>query len=214
MTGTEIMRISDLKIMEVQVEVSENDIIKVALDDEVEIEVDAYVDKVFKGYVTEIANSASNALKQPGVQTGLNTDQVTNFIVKIRIDQSSYKDVTSSVNKYPFRPGMSASVDIITNIKDKVLAVPIQSVTVRVKDNESGKKEEYDEVVFLYSADTATMAKVVTGIQDDEYIEIVTGVSEGQEVISGPYTALARELKAGSQLRKKVDKDDKKDPKK
>ena len=205
MSGTEIMRIANLNSMEVQVDVSENDVLRVALKDEVEIEVDAYLDRKFIGRVTEIANSASNT----GTSISLNTDQVTNFIVKIRIDPESYKDIVQKGKKFPFRPGMSASVDINTETQNGVLSVPIQSVTTREdekedEDEEKVKKKDDDEikeVVFVMSADTVKMVEVRTGIQDDENIEILSGLQEGEEVVAGPYSAISRKLKAGMQVR-------------
>lgn len=211
MAGTEIMRISNLKTMEVQVEVSENDILKVALDDEVEIEVDAYLERKFKGRVTEIASSAANIAGSTST-TALNTDQVTNFIVKVRIDPNSYSDVKTNYSSYAFRPGMSASVSIITDVKEEVLAVPIQSVAVRVLDEDEEatirSDEEYKEVVFLYEADTARMVPVTTGIQDDEYIHIVEGITEGTDIISAPYSALSKDLENGSEVKIKEDEDE------
>ncbi len=201
MTGTEMMRIANLNAMEVQVEVSENDILKVSTQDSVEIEVDAYVDKTFKGVVTEIANSAANTTGV-AASASLNTDQVTNFIVKARIDPGSY----SSMSRYPFRPGMSASVDIFTNKAEDVLSVPIQSVTVR--ENED---KDIEEVVFLFEADTARMVKVKTGIQDDDYIQVLEGLNDGLEIVSGPYTAVSKIIEEGSELRYKEEDDDKKD---
>ena len=209
MAGTEIMRISNLNTMEAQVEVSENDILKVTMSDEVEIEVDAYIDKVFKGHVTEIANSATNVAGTTSATASLNTDQVTNFIVKIRLDPSSYADEIADGVDYPFRPGMSASVSIITDVKTDILTVPIQSVTVRVLDEESDD-DEYEEIVFVYEADTARIIKVKTGIQDDESIQIISGLEADTEIISGPYIAVSKELEEGSELRRKED-DDKKE---
>ncbi len=209
MSGTEIMRIANLNSMEVQVDVSENDVLRVALKDDVEIEVDAYLDRKFTGKVTEIANSASNT----GTSMSLNTDQVTNFIVKIRIDPDSYKDIVQKGKKFPFRPGMSASVDINTEIQNDVLSVPIQSVTTREEDEKENEKEdegtkvkkkkddEIKEVVFVMSADTVKMVEVKTGIQDDESIEILSGLAEGEEVVAGPYSAISRKLKSGMQVR-------------
>ncbi|MFK8007651.1 MAG: HlyD family secretion protein [Saprospiraceae bacterium] len=216
MSGTEIMRIANLNSMEVQVDVSENDVLRVALKDDVEIEVDAYLDRKFKGKVTEIANSASNT----GTSISLNTDQVTNFIVKIRIDPESYKDIVQKGKKFPFRPGMSASVDINTETQQDVLSVPIQSVTTREDDKEEEEEkakkkkenEEIKEVVFVMSADTVKMVEVKTGIQDDENIEILSGLQEGEEVVAGPYSAISRKLKAGMQVRLE-DKEKKKDKK-
>jgi len=209
MSGTEIMRIANLNSMEVQVDVSENDVLRVALKDEVEIEVDAYLDRKFTGKVTEIANSASNT----GTSISLNTDQVTNFIVKIRIDPESYRDIVQKGKKFPFRPGMSASVDINTEIQQDVLSVPIQSVTTREEEEKDGKEgeeekakkkkenEEIKEVVFVMSADTVKMVEVKTGIQDDENIQILSGLEEGDEVVAGPYSAISRKLKSGMQVR-------------
>lgn len=212
MSGTEIMRIANLNSMEVQVDVSENDVLRVSLGDEVEIEVDAYLDRKFTGKVTEIANSANNT----GTSISLNTDQVTNFVVKVRIDAESYKNLIQKGKPYPFRPGMSASVDINTETQNDILSVPIQSVTTREeeKDEEEeekkkDEKEEIREVVFVMSADTSKIVDVKTGIQDDEYIQILSGLNEGDEVISGPYSAISRKLEAGTEIRKE-DKDKKK----
>ncbi|NNE27443.1 MAG: biotin/lipoyl-binding protein [Saprospiraceae bacterium] len=210
MSGTELMRIANLSSMEVQVDVSENDIIRVSLGDKAEIEVDAYLDKIFSGEVTEIANSASNVIGA----TALNTDQVTNFIVKIRIDRESYEDMIIPGKKFPFRPGMSASVDIYTNEVKDVLSVPIQTVTARELD-EDGKvskdadKNEFKEVVFLFAADTVAMQIVKTGIQDDEYIQILEGLPDSAEVVTGPYAAISTKLEDGDAAHKKKDKKDK-----
>lgn len=205
MTGTEMMRISNLNVMEVQVDVSENDILKVNIGDQADIEVDAYVGKKFKGKVTHIANSASNIANALGQAS---TDQVTNFIVKILIDPSSYEDIKTSKMKYPLRPGMSASVDIFTNEVKDAIAVPIQSVTIREQSIESNsdKTDEtisLDEVVFIMQGDTAKLVKVTTGIQDDEYIHIQTGLDIGEKVITGPYNLVNKELKSGDKVREK-----------
>ena len=223
MTGTEMMRIANFNSMEVQVEVSENDILRVSLGDTAEIEVDAYLDKKFKGIVTEIASSAANTGTTSGQQ--LTSDQVTNFIVKIRINQDSYSALPNQ--KMPFRPGMSATVDINTHTEHNVISVPIQAVTTREKEGSEDKPEkkkevsseteegsstsvttsteekEIDEVVFLYEADTARMVKVTTGIQDNEFIQILSGLEAGQEVITGPYSTIARKLKNGLKVTRK-----------
>lgn len=216
MTGTEIMTISNLNAMEVQVDVTENDIPKVKVGDNVDIEVDAYTGKKFKGTVSELANSASN-LKSTAMTGAATSDQVTNFIVKIRIDATSYKELINQGNKYPFRPGMSASVDIFTNKVENVNTVPIQAVTVREKDNikkeeEKLKDSDYEEVVFKIVADTLQKIKVVTGIQDDEFIEIKSGLNKGDAIVVGPYNEIAKSLKRGEKVRKKEEKkeDDKK----
>jgi HlyD family secretion protein len=217
MTGTEMMRIANLSSMEVQVDVSENDILRVNQNDLVDIEVDAYLDKVFKGRVTEIANSASN-ISSAGAS--LNTDQVTNFIVKVRIDPTSYSSISGEGQKYPFRPGMSASVDIFTNEVEDVISVPIQSVTVREKDEEEDGEEEnvkknkeeiIEEVVFIKSTDTVRMVKVTTGIQDDEYIQVISGLDLDEEVVTGPYSAVSKKLKDGKNVRIKEEKEKDKD---
>lgn len=202
MQGTELMRISNLNTMEVQVEVSEADVLRVNIGDPVEIEVDAYLDRDFVGVVTQIANSASNAA------TGmLTTDQVTNFVVTIRMDANSYKDLAQGTRKYPFRPGMSATVEINTQTLEDVLCVPIQSVSTREEEEEGQKEKIINEVVFLVSADTIKMQVVKTGIQDDNHIVIKDGLSAGDEVVSGPYAAIARTLEDGKEV-KVVEKDE------
>lgn len=221
MAGTEMMRIANLQSMEVQVEVSETDILKVSVNDEADIEVDAYLGKKFKGKVTEIASSASNV---SNVVTGgaLNTDQVTNFVVKIRVDPASYADMMGNGKQYPFRPGMSASVEIYTNDSENALSVPLIAVTAREDaDEEENKKSKKDdeeeekgpaakevskknevikEIVFVVSNDTVATREVKTGIQDNDYIEILSGLSEGETVVTGPFSAVARKLKGGSQI--------------
>lgn len=227
MAGTEMMRIANLTSYEVQVEVTENDILKVALNDEVEIEVDAYLDRTFKGKVSEIANSAANSA---ATGNSLTSEQVTNFVVKVRIDPDSYAELLKSGNKFPFRPGMSASVGITTEIASDALAVPIQAVTSREdkqspddkegpkvvvtvtegEDNEKSKATRklatMDEIVFQLKGDTVAQVKVTTGIQDDEYIMISSGLNEGDEVVSGPYRTVSRTLKSGMTVHKKEEK--------
>ncbi|TVR76643.1 MAG: HlyD family efflux transporter periplasmic adaptor subunit [Saprospirales bacterium] len=193
MTGTEMMRVANFSTMEVQVEVSENDILRVSLRDSVEIEVDAYLDRVFYGRVTEIANSAANI---SGVGGSVMSDQVTNFIVKVRINPDSYKDLIQAGRHFPLRPGMSAAVDIITGIEENVLSLPIQAVTIR-EDEDSGK---FKEVVFLFDDGKAKMQHVRTGIQDDRFIQLIEGLSEGTEVITGPFSAVARRLADGDEV--------------
>ncbi|MBK6363072.1 MAG: efflux RND transporter periplasmic adaptor subunit [Saprospiraceae bacterium] len=220
MTGTEMMRISDLNAMEVQVEVSENDILKVKVGDEADIEVDAYTRKKFKGEVTHISNSASNIKSALGTAS-LTTDQVTNFQVKIRIIEDSYKDLKSSVNKHVFRPGMSASVDIYTRKEENVITVPIQSVAIREKKDAKIKKDvkteiqedQYNQVVFIMDADTAKMVIVTTGIQDNEFIHVISGVKSGDKIVSGPYSELSKGLKNGDKIHIKKEEKEKKEPK-
>ncbi len=218
--GTEIMRIADLNEMEVNVSVNENDIVRVKLGDTALIDVDAYLNRKFKGIVTEIANSAD--------VTGLTTDQVTNFNVKIRILRETYLDLLDAKrpNSSPFRPGMSATVDVQTETVVNMLSVPIQAVTVRedsaakaaakTKDEkpqtdeakQADTKKEHkaaQEYVFVYNDGKVKMVKVKTGIQDNMYIQIKTGITESDEIVTAPYNAISKSLKDNSVV-KKVDK--------
>lgn len=224
MAGTEILRLANLNEMEVSVEVNENDIIKVHKNDTALIEVDAYMDKKFKGVVTEIANSSNS--------NGISVDQVTNFIVKIRLVRESYAYLIDEKNPVPFRPGMSASVDIQTRRVNNAIAIPIQAVTTRNKDsikmlsefdepqiqvkneNEDKEKErskteeKIKEYVFvLDSKGLAKQIEVTTGIQDNDFIQILTGLKNKDEVICGPYSAVSKTLKEGTKV-KIVKKDD------
>ena len=212
--GTEIMRVANLDVLEVNVEVNENDIVQVAMNDTALIEVDAYLNRKFKGIVTEIATSANT--------TGVSADQVTNFDVKIRMLKSSYADLIRPQNPIPspFRPGMSATVEIQTKRADHVLAVPIQAVTTRAdstgrirtaleKREEKKTKKKVDvvkkkteEYVFLYKDGVAKLQKVETGIQDNMYIEIKKGVKEGEEVITAPYRLVSKLLRNGDKVKK------------
>ncbi|NRB63179.1 MAG: efflux RND transporter periplasmic adaptor subunit [Saprospiraceae bacterium] len=198
MTGTEMMRIANLDAMEVRVDVSENDIPRVSIGDEVDIEVDAYIDRVFKGQITQIANSASNS-----ATASLTSDQVTNFEVRINISPDSYQDLITPEKPFPFRPGMSASVEINTDVREKVATIPIQSVTTREKSVVfEGQKDLEDpdelvEIVFQMVNDTIAMMPVETGIQDDSYIEVTKGIEVGQIIVTGPYSLISRILKSG-----------------
>ena len=211
MAGTEMMRIANLNAMEVRVEVSENDVPRVTIGDEVAIEVDAYLNRTFRGRVTQIANSATNA----ATSVSLTSDQVTNFEVRINIDPESYKDLIEAGNPYPFRPGMSASVDVRTEEVKNALAIAIQSVTTRDKDDDDKNKEGKEnnslddllEVVFLVKGDTVDMVEVTTGIQDDSYIQILSGIKDGDEVVTAPYAAIARKLDKGDNVQV-VDEDE------
>lgn len=192
--GTEMMTIANLNNMEVVVDVNENDIIRVSHNDTALIEVDAYLKTKFKGIVTQIANSAK--------LEGTSADQITNFEVKILILPESYQNLMTEENTgiYPFRPGMSATVDVQTNTVKDVLTVPIQSVTTR-KDTLNteakgvDKMEEKVEVVFVVVDGEIEQRKVEPGIQDAQYIEIVSGLKLGEEVVSGPYSAISKKLK-------------------
>jgi HlyD family secretion protein len=201
MTGTEVLRVADLNRMEVVVDVNENDIINVKLGDTAKIEVDAYLDRDFKGVVTEIANSANTV--------GTTSDQVTNFEVRIFMLKESYEDLISENNPSPFRPGMSASVDIFTSRKAAVLTVPIQAVTTRTdttKVNADGS-EDIRTLVFVSDGSYALERDVKTGIQDNINIEITSGLTEGEEVIVQPFSAISKKL-ADSTLIEVVDKED------
>jgi HlyD family secretion protein len=214
MTGTEMMRIANLNNMEVRVDVSENDIPRVKLNDEVSVEVDAYLGRKFIGKVSQIANSSKNSSSLGGA-AALATDQVTNFEVRIKIEPQSYADLITPQRKYPFRPGMSAAVEIKTTIKENILTVPIQSVTTREKEGvvkkqtKSGEEEttvdkkidQLREVVFVYEkGDTIQMKEVKTGIQDDSYIEILSGLKKGAKVVSAPYSLIFKKLKQGDKV--------------
>jgi HlyD family secretion protein len=189
MAGTELLRVADLSRMEAQVEVNENDIPRVDLGDTATIEVDAYVDYKFKGIVTEIANSAKT--------TGVSADQVTNFDVKILVLPESYKELADKGNANPLRPGMSATVDIRTETKQGIISVPIQSVTTRTdttKVTQTVSDEEIRTLVFITDGERALAKDVKTGIQDNSNIEIISGVSAGDRVISAPFSAISKKL--------------------
>ncbi|WP_167619492.1 efflux RND transporter periplasmic adaptor subunit [Maribellus sediminis] len=219
MVGTDMMTVADLERMEVQVEVNENDIVKVMKSDTALVEVDAYLGRQFKGIVTEIANSASIS--------GTTADQVTNFDVKVLLLKDSYKDLIDPANGnlYPFRPGMSATVDILTETREGVISVPIAAVTTRIKKEDGGTEEvkeegengtdneeaterdEKQEVVFLINGDRVKKVEVETGIQDNTSIEILKGIKEGDEIVTAPYNAINRTLK-DSMLVKVVKEED------
>ncbi len=228
MAGTEMFVLADLNEMEVSVDVNENDIVRVHVGDTAIIEVDAYIGKKFKGVVTEVANSAN--------VSGLSVDQVTNFTVKVRVLRESYLDIVDKDHpeRNVFNPGMSATVDIRTKKATDVLSVPIQSVTTRdttgnmgggkgalpdqemteqsdleVKDSKEKvvEVEKKDiECVFVIEAGKVKLVPVVIGIQDNNHIEIKSGLKAGQEIVSAPYSMIAKTLKSGD-LVEVVDKD-------
>lgn len=198
MAGTEMLRIADLNKMEARVEVNENDIIKVKLNDTAIIEIDAYLGTKFKGVVTSIANSANS--------TQVSTDQATSFDVKIRILPESYVELLKE-KPQPFRPGMSASVDIQTKTVNNVLSVPIKAVTARPdsiskENNQIEENTELIEVVFVYKNGKVKMQKVITGIMDNNYIEIISGINEEDEIVTDPYDAISKKLKDNSSVKK------------
>ncbi len=227
--GTEMMRVADMSVMEVRVDVGENDIVKVNLGDSADVEVDAYNNRKFKGIVTQIAASTESS----GAATAASSsNDVTNYEVRIRLIPSSYSDLFDPKNprKFVFRPGMNASADIKTKKHDNVLSVPINAVAARVKGSdksvEDQKKEnkkngpnqddnldnsgnnsnvntdELEEVVFVVQKDgTVKKTVVTTGIQDINYIEILSGLKEGDQVVTGPYNAVSKTLKDGNKVK-------------
>lgn len=206
MQGTEVLRVADLSNMEVRVNVNENDIIRVNEGDTAIIDVDSYsyMDKKFKGVVTRIANTAN---------TKVSADAVSEFEVRINILASSYQDLVKEKSmKYPFRPGMTATVDIVTEVKRNVLSVPLAAVSTRKSEQEEGDPsgdvllgEELDEVVFLMEGGKAVKRIVKTGISDFDRIEILEGLEEGMEVIKGPFLAVSKRLEDGGEVEAKKD---------
>ncbi|MBN2521397.1 MAG: efflux RND transporter periplasmic adaptor subunit [Bacteroidales bacterium] len=200
MTGTELLRIADLSRMEARVEVNENDIVKVSLNDTAIIEVDAYMEKKFKGIVTLIANSANT--------TGVSADQVTNFDVRILLLENSYKDLISPTNPNPFRPGMSTTADIQTEYEYQALAIPIQAITVKADSllykDDTTKNATINgsliEVVYTAENGIAKIHEVKTGIQDNSYIQIISGLSDSADVIVAPYSAITKKIEDGSPI--------------
>ncbi|MGC4022349.1 MAG: efflux RND transporter periplasmic adaptor subunit [Cyclobacteriaceae bacterium] len=224
MTGTEMLRIADLSKMEVRVNVNENDIVRVHYRDSVLIDVDAYstAGKQFKGIVTNIANTAKDKTS---------TDAITEFEVRILIVSASYQDLVRAGNRYPFRPGMTASVEIITSKKDNVLSVPLAAVTTRNPDEKKPKveqsnnddddkrtvtnastktpeKKEDKVVLFVNDKGKAKMIEVKTGISDYDNIEIISGITDSVEVVTGPFLVVSKRLKDGDKIKKagKVEK--------
>lgn len=227
MAGTEMMRIADLNVMEVRVNVNENDIVRVHVRDTATIDVDAYSsqDKEFKGVVTLIANTAKDKAS---------ADAITEFEVRILVLNSSYQDLINEGAKFPFRPGMTASVDILTKSKSNVLSVPLSAVTMRDEKGKDGEKsgppadedrqgaavktdqkvapkKEPKTVIFVNDKGVAKMVEVKTGISDFDNIEVLNGVSDSTEVITGPYLAVSKRLKDGEKIRRaeKPEKTDK-----
>lgn len=208
MAGTEMMRIADLNSIETQVDVGENDIPKVRIGDTALVSVDAYNNRSFKGVVYKIANPTISS-------SAIGNTTVTNYKVHIRLIPASYADLIKPGMPFPFRPNMSASADIQTETKQNVISIPINAVTTRTpkedgKEEKSTKQDEsttgddtnasktdgLQEVVFVLQKDnTVKQVKVKTGIQDINNIEIVSGLSEGDEVVTGPYNTVSKTLK-------------------
>ena len=222
MAGTEMLRIANLNKMEVRVNVNENDITRVSIGDTVLIDVDAFSssERKFKGVVYEIASSANSS-----GASAVSNDAVTEFEVKIRVLRTSYADLIKGKLSYPLKPGMTASVEILTNRQENTLTAPLSSVTTReIGAVAEGEKKEEDatnsmnsndaleakkrkentkEVVFVMEKGKAKMIQVKTGISDFENIEIVSGLKDGQEIIAGPYATVAKKLKEGDLVKKK-----------
>jgi HlyD family secretion protein len=226
--GTEMMRVADMSVMEVRVDVGENDIVKVNIGDSADVEVDAYNNRKFKGVVREVASSTTSGASALGSSS---SNDVTNYEVRIRLDSASYRDLIDPKNprKFIFRPGMNASADIKTKRHEFVLAVPINAVAARVKGSdksiEDKKKEDkknkpkddqgdnadnnatvnsddLEEVVFVLQKDGKVKKTIVkTGIQDINYIEITSGLNAGDELVTGPYNAVSKTLKDGNKVK-------------
>ncbi|MCS6990436.1 MAG: efflux RND transporter periplasmic adaptor subunit [Chitinophagales bacterium] len=201
MEGTTIMHISDLRTMEAWVEISENDVLRVSVGDSAEVEVDAYPGEVFRGVVKSIGMSATEAALGQ-------TEQVTNFQVKILLLNDVNRRIMDSLRlRFPFLPGMTAAATILTRRAEHVLAVPIQAVTTRADTaRQAGNNNERNmrnlrEVVFVLEAGKARERQVVTGIQDDQYIQIISGLDGTEQVISGPYAAVSRLLSDGDPVK-------------
>ena len=197
--GTEMLTIADMSRLEVRVDVSETDITKVKIGDTTYVETDAYRNRKFIGLVSKIAVSAKSA----AVSTG--SDQVTNYTVHILILPSSYADIAATLpkGKFPFKPGMSSSVEIQTNRQENILSVPVNAVTTREwadiiikKNTETKTTAGIRQVVFVYDAKTqmVSIRDVKTGLQDNTYLEIKDGLKENEEVVVAPYGAIARIL--------------------
>lgn len=233
MAGTEMMRVADMSVMEVIVDVGENDIPKVNLGDSAIVEIDAYTNNKFKGLVTQIASSNSTASQSSAAST---SNDVTNYKVHIRLLPESYKSLLDSPKgkRYPFRPGMSASADIQTKRHENVLAVPINAVTTREKNSDKPASDpqnssstqsggsspdadrdkdqklassDLEEVAFVLQKDgTVRKVKVSTDIQDINYIQVIDGLQEGEQVVTAPYSTVSKTLKSGTKVMV-VDKD-------
>lgn len=195
MAGTEMLTIADLSKMEVRVDVNENDIVRLSMGDTTIIDVDSYsyTGKTFKGVVTSIANTAN---------VKVSSDAVTEFKVKIRILNDSYQDLVDEGKKYPFRPGMTASVEILTNSKSSALSVPLAAVTTRESKQDTlvAGSTRAKELVFINDGGVAKLKEIKTGISDFQNIEVLEGLKEGEQIISGPYFIVSKELKEGDKV--------------
>ncbi len=198
MAGTTLMKIVDLNLMEVHVDVSESDVLRIRRGDTASVEVDAYLDRRFSGLVTQVATAASSGQFS-------SAEQATNYKVEIVLDPSSYRDLLHSpdnrhAGSYALFPGMSATAEIRTRVAENALSVPIQAVTTR-EDTTAKRSERIREVVFVYRDGLALQTEVKSGIQDDDFIEILSGLEEGQDVITGPYSVVSRDLQDSTKVR-------------
>jgi HlyD family secretion protein len=215
MAGTELIRIADLDNMQAEVEVNENDVLRVKIGDTTDIEVDAYRQKKFQGVVTQIAYSS-------GTSVGIvSTSQAINFTVKIKLIKSSYQNLINADlgHAYPFRPGMSCTVDIRTKTKEQVLSVPIQAITTRERYEVEGKekvskksdddavKKDLVEVAFVLNQSKVRLVTVKSGIQDASYIEVIEGLKDGDKVVKAPFKLVSKGLKNGDIVKVVEEKD-------
>ena len=218
MAGTELIRIADLQHMQAQIDVNENDVLRVKIGDTAEVEVDAYLNKKFKGIVSQIAYSSTTATNI------VSTSQATNFTVKVKLLRESYAELIDAEHghAYPFRPGMSATVDVKTQAKSNILTVPIQSVTTREekdlnpdktftakkKDADDGSaKKDVKEIVFVVKGNKVMALPVTTGIQDANFIEITSGLKEGETVVKAPFKLISKTLKPSDLVEVVAEKD-------
>lgn len=206
MAGTEILTIADMSRIEVRVDVSETDIAKVKIGDTATIEADAYRNRKFKGVVSKISVSSKTS-----AATQLSTDQVTNYTVYILILANSYADLAANLRyrEFVFKPGMSASVEIQTKKEPNILSVPVNAVTTRdwpdsikKQHEKAGIKDEIRQIVFVYDPKTKKVMSrnVTTGIQDNQYIQVTSGLQPDEQVVIAPYGAIARTLKDKSEV--------------
>lgn len=203
MAGTPILKIANLKTVEVRVDVNERDILTTSIGDSAEIELDAYPDRKFLGIITKIANTATGL---SSLTTQLTSDQVTNFEVAILMLEDSYKDLDTESERSPFRAGLSASAEIKTNTAMNILSVPVAAVTAREDEDEDAiptkekEKQTIKEYVFVQVGDSVSMRQVTTGIQNDNFIEIKSGLKAGEKLVKAPYDAISKTLEDGTKV--------------
>ncbi|MGA0817342.1 MAG: efflux RND transporter periplasmic adaptor subunit [Schleiferiaceae bacterium] len=190
MAGTELMRISDLGRMEVVVDVNENDIVRINVGDSADVRVDAFLGHQFKAVVTEVRNAAN-------VNAAAGVNQVTNFKVTLEVDPASYQDLVADYGVQPLRSGMTATVDVRTDVQRNVVSVPVESVALRSDSTSTEPKE----VVFVVDGTRVRQVPVTTGIQDEQFIQVVKGLKDGESVVRGPFDAVSRKLEDGDEIK-------------